>query len=70
LHPIALRIPFIVAFSPHPGPGSFCSSGYPLRIEAGLAVELNTSVNGRSRKLTVNKGGGLRDSRSIRAMGG
>jgi hypothetical protein len=29
--------------------------GYPLRTELGPGLELNTSVNGRSRKLTVKK---------------
>jgi hypothetical protein len=30
-------------------------SGYPLRIEAGLTLQLNTSVNGGSRIFTGNK---------------
>jgi hypothetical protein len=33
----------------------FGSSGYPLRIEAGLTLQLNTSVNGGSRIFTGNK---------------
>jgi hypothetical protein len=36
----------------------FGSSGYPLRIEAGLAFQLNTSVNGGSRIFTGNKSAG------------
>jgi hypothetical protein len=30
----------------------FGSSGYPLRVEAGLGLQLNTSVNNRSRIFT------------------
>jgi len=33
----------------------FGSSGYPLRIEAGLVPQLNTPVNGRSTIFTGNK---------------
>jgi hypothetical protein len=41
---------------PHiPDPVLFGSSGYPLRIEAGLGPQLNTSVNGRSTIFTGNK---------------
>jgi hypothetical protein len=42
---------------PHiPDPVLFGSSGYPLRIEAGLVPsQLNTSVNGRSTIFTGNK---------------
>jgi hypothetical protein len=36
------------------------SSGYPLRIEAGLVPQLNTSVNGRSTIFTGNKAVGRR----------
>jgi hypothetical protein len=43
---------------PHiPDPVLFGSSGYPLRIEAGLDPELNTSVNARSTIFTGNKAG-------------
>jgi len=33
----------------------FSSSGYPLRIEAGLVRQLNTPVNARSTIFTGNK---------------
>jgi hypothetical protein len=47
---------------PHiPDPVLFGSSGYPLRIEAGLDPQLNTSVNGRSTIFTANKVGWSKD---------
>src|SRR6266404_171023 len=48
--------PFYMLPFPHiPDLVLFGSSGYPLRIEAGLGVQLNTSVNGRSTIFTGNK---------------
>jgi hypothetical protein len=48
---------------PHiPDPVLFGSSGYPLRIEAGLVHQLNTSVNARSTIFTDNKAVGRRIS--------
>jgi hypothetical protein len=47
----------MLPFSNIPDPVLFGSSGYPLRIEAGLGPQLNTSVNGRSTIFTGNKTG-------------
>jgi hypothetical protein len=52
----------MLPFSHIPDPVLFSSSGYPLRIEAGLIHQLNTSVNACSTIFTNNKAFGRRTS--------